>query len=128
MRSLPGKARSFRFEHGANAAVLGLSGIRIRTRKEKEVAVATKQMKKIQTRVEAAAWNHLKKVLHGKAPTTAASVYLAGAAWQRRECVRVVKEEFKYQLYHSPQTAHGKMHRCYADRAIAALKRSGKGK
>lgn len=48
------------------------------------------------------------------------SAFLAGAAWQRREDVRVVREEY--------DQAGSWLERVTLASAIAALKRSGKGK
>jgi hypothetical protein len=86
-------------------------------------------MRKRQTRVERAAEMCAKKKYSTAGmQIMAEEMFLLAAAWQRRECVRAAKEEFKYEKFRSPQTERGKLRRSYADRAIAAIKRSGKGK
>jgi hypothetical protein len=79
-------------------------------------------MKKKQTRVEKAAERYFESGGEDKGIMAA---FLAGAAWQRRECVGVVRQvpviigPPHYFLYDAAE---------FQEMAIAALKRSGKGK
>lgn len=83
-------------------------------------------MKKKQTRVERAAAGHVLKRFGKGFHTCCNDAFLAGAAWQRRECAKDLKKEHD-EMMPARDGFEGMMARGIRI-AIAAIKRSGKGK
>jgi hypothetical protein len=83
-------------------------------------------MKKKQTRVEKAAEKYASS--DKCVPGWPEEAFLAGAAWQRRECVRAVKAKIEPPYARQMDKRYYSIWNLALECAIAALKRSGKGK